>query len=108
MSAVFQYESVLRKINGTWAEDEVRFLGNVISGVLSLGDLVSVPVAGDDSVTVAIARFTEDYSDDWCGLPFYDIVRPDSVGDAFCLCVVGTLLRGKTVEAPAWLVKIGK
>ncbi len=104
MSFTFQYDRVLRMARSTFANAEVRLFGNIVAGSLSLEDTVLVPVLGGVSIPTVVARFTEDFSEDWCGLPFYHTVRPDSIGEPFCVCVVGTPLLGQMIKSPGQLI----
>ena len=101
---VFQYERVMRMAKDTFADNEIRFLGNVVSGALSLSDTVLVPILGGDPIPTTIGRFTEDFTQDWCGMPFYDSVRPDSIGESFCVCLNGAPLLGALIAPSGSLI----
>ena len=90
--------------NDLWADSEIRFLGNVVSGALSLSDTVLVPIIGGDAIPSTIGRFTEDFTHEWLGMPFYDTVTPDSIRDAFCVCLNGTALAGALIAPSGSLV----
>ena len=92
IETVFQYERVMRMANDNFANNEIRFFGNVVSGALSLSDTVLVPVLGGDPIATTIGRFTEDFTQEWCGMPFYDTVRPGAIAKPFCVCLNGTPL----------------
>ncbi len=104
MPSVFDYDRVLRMARDTWGNNELRFLGHVVSGAFSLNDTVFVPVLGGDPIQTNILRFTENFTDDWCGMPFYDTVRPNSVTKPFCVCVNGTAFINKLIVNPSQLV----
>lgn len=89
---VFQYERVMTMAHDNFAFTEIRFFGNVVSGALSLADTVLVPVICGDPIPTTIGRFTEDFTQEWCGLPFYDTVRPDTSHEPFCVCINGAPL----------------
>ena len=101
--AVFRVESVLRKADGFWTENEIRFFGRLSVGSLSIGDTVRVPVLGKGFVEVTIARFTEDFADQWLGLPFYETIQAGP--DPLCVCVDGGLLDQKMIAVPALIEK---
>ena len=103
-AAVFQYDRVMRMARDIWADSETRFFGKVVSGALSLSDTVLVPVVGGDSIPTTICRFTEDFTQEWLGLPFYERVTPDSIGDAFCVCLSGAPLAGALISPTGSLV----
>ena len=44
LEAVFLVDSALRKSNGVWTDNEVRFFGRLTVGSLSLGDTIHVSV----------------------------------------------------------------
>lgn len=104
MPAIFQYGRVMRMARDTFADSELRFFGNVVSGAFSLTDTVFVPVLGRDPIGTTIGRFTDDFTDDWCGMPFYDTVRADSVGEPFCVCVDGSPLVGCLIASPSQFI----
>ena len=101
--AVFHVESVLRKSTGVWAENEVRFFGRLCVGSLSIGDTIRVPVVGGGFVETKVARFTEDLTDEWFGLPFYNTVQAEP--DPFCVCVDGRPVGQKMVVVPSQIEK---
>ena len=105
MATAFQYDRVMRMANDLWAENEMRFFGNIVSGSISLGDVVSVPIVGGAPVETIVGRFTEDFSDNWIGMPFCDSVKPDASGVPFCICVDGTPLLDKIIAVPAQIMK---
>ena len=92
IETTFLYERVMRMANDNFANTEIRFFGNVVSGALSLSDTVLVPVLGGDPIAATIGRFTEDFTQEWCGMPFYDTVRPGSIDEPFCVCLNGAPL----------------
>ncbi|EMI45181.1 hypothetical protein [Rhodopirellula sp. SWK7] len=104
VETVFQYERVMRMAHDNFANTEIRFFGNVVSGALSLADTVLVPVIGGDPIPTTIGRFTEDFTQEWCGMPFYDTVRPDSIDEPFCVCLNGGPLVGALVAPSGMLV----
>lgn len=104
MPAVFLYERVMRMARDTWADNEVRFLGNIVSGNLSLTETVLVPVIGGNPIATTVGRFTEDYTDEWLGMPFYDTVRPDTSGELFCVCLDGAPLIDSLIAPSSQLV----
>ena len=101
--AVFKVDSVLRKSSGVWTENEIRFFGRLCAGSLSLGDIIRVPLVGGGYVTTRIVRFTEDLTENWLGLPFYDTVHAEP--DPFCVCVDGNPVGQQIIAVPSYLEK---
>ena len=104
IDTVFQYQKVMWMANDTWAKNEIRFFGNVISGTLSLSDIVLVPVVGSDSIPAKVDRFTEDFTQEWVGLPFYNSVNTDPTEDPFCVCLDGGPLAGAIIAPSGQLI----
>lgn len=104
--AVFRVESVLRKPHGMFADKEIRFFGRLVDGSLSIGDTVRVPILGGGFVEVTIARFTEDLSDNWIGLPFHNTVDADL--ESFCVCVDGSVVGEQLIAVPSHIEKVSE
>lgn len=101
--AVFHVDSVLRKSKSVWAENELRFFGRLCVGSLSIGDTIRVPIFGGGFVETTVARFTEDFTDEWVGLPSYDTVHAEP--DPFCVCVDGSPVGQKMIAVPSQIEK---
>jgi len=102
--AVFNAESALRKHAGVWAKSEIRLFGRLSTGSLAIGDTVSIPIIGGGRVESTIARFSEDLTDDWLGLPFYDAVNADL--NPFCLCIDGAPFGQHTISIPSQIKRV--
>lgn len=90
--------------NDTFASAEVRFWGSVVAGELSLTDILLVPVLVGDPIATTIGRFTEDFTHEWCGMPFYESVRAGSADGPFCVCLDGRPLTGALLSPTGQLV----
>lgn len=101
--AVFNVDSVLRKSTDVWAENEVRLFGRLCFGSLSIGDTIRVPLVGGGFVETKVARFTEDLTDEWFELPFYDTVHAET--ETFCVCVNGSPVGQKMIVVPSQIEK---
>lgn len=102
-TAVFEVESVLRKSSGVWVANEIRLFGRLTAGSLSLGDTIRIPVVGGGYIETTVARFTEDLTDEWLGLPFYDTVQAEP--KPFCVCVDGGALEQHAIAIPSQVEK---
>jgi len=104
IDTIFHYERVMRMAQDNFANTEIRFFGNVVAGALSLTDTVLVPVIGGDPIPTTLGRFTEDFTQEWCGMPFYETVESDSIGEPFCVCLNGASLVDVLVAPSGMLV----
>ena len=102
-TAVFHVDSALRKSNSVWADNEIRFYGRLCIGELSIGDTIRLPLVGGGFVETTVERFTEDLTDEWVGLPFYDTVHAEL--EPFCICVDGGPVGQNIVKLPSQLEK---
>lgn len=99
VTARFEVRSVLRKAKGIWVANELRLFGYLAFGSLSLGETVRIPIRGGNYIETMTARFQEDLTDEWLGLPFYNRVEADHC--PFCVCVEGTALKDCIVAIPS-------
>ena len=101
--AVFHVDTALRKSTCYWADNEIRFFGRLCVGELSIGDTIRIPLVGGGFVEAIVTRFTENVTDEWIGLPFYDTVCPES--RPFCICVDGRPVGQSMIKLPSQLEK---
>ena len=101
--AVFNVDAALRKSTSSWADNEIRFFGRLCVGELSIGDTIRIPLVGGGFIEATVARFTEDLTDEWVGLPFYDTVRAEA--RPFCICVDGRAVGQNMIKVPSQLEK---
>ena len=101
MCFIFAYNRVSRKRFDGGAE--LRFLGSLLSGVISRDQPVLIPVIAGRSIESTISYFTEDFSDSFVALPFYDFLTADSISEPFCVCVVEPLSLGHIIRVPGEL-----
>lgn len=76
---------------GVWVspgDQQWVLFGRLTYGRVGLGDPVMLPTASGVPFRGYVARFAESFSE-WCGLPFYDWLTPETMPGAFCLCVGG-------------------
>jgi hypothetical protein len=69
-------------------ERQWALIGRLTSGRVTRGEGILLPTASGVPFRGYVARFAESFSD-WCGLPFYDSVTPETMPAAFCLCIGG-------------------
>ena len=101
MSFIFAYNSVSRRRFDGGAE--LRFLGSLVSGVMSRNQRVLIPVIGGRPIESTISSFMEDFSDNWVALPFYNFLAADSISEPFCVCVVEPPLSEHIIRVPGEL-----
>lgn len=68
--------------------DDLTLLGRLLEGEIGLEDTIVLPTASGLLFVGRIIRFHESFQD-WLGLPFYDKLTPESVGEPFCIAVLG-------------------
>jgi len=82
---------------------EIRFFSRLCVGELSIGDTIRIPPVGGGFVEATVARFTEDLTDEWVGLPLCDTVRAEP--RPFCICVDGRPVGQNLIKVPSQLEK---